>query len=55
MTRRCVSGRRWAWLDALDLGIALGMAVSEQAEQRRDAIRAIVEEIDQQPPEGHRA
>ena len=47
--------REWAalgLLDALDLGLALGTSVSEETEQRRDAIRAIVEEIDREPPGG---
>jgi hypothetical protein len=44
--------REWAalgLLDALDLGLATGMTVSDDAEQRRDEVRAIVEEIDRSP------
>jgi hypothetical protein len=41
-------------LDALDLGLTLGMALSEAADRRRDEIRAIVDEIDREPPGGRR-
>jgi hypothetical protein len=42
--------REWAALDAVDLGEQLGLLHDDEAERRREAIRAAVEDLERSPP-----